>query len=88
MVNRKFKIVDESGLHARPASVVVGETSKFTCDIKLQYNERTVDMKSIIGLMSLALGYESEFEIICDGTDEAEALEGIAKALKDNGIAK
>ncbi|MFR5748553.1 MAG: HPr family phosphocarrier protein, partial [Thomasclavelia spiroformis] len=48
-----FVVSDPVGLHARPATILVNQASKFTSDIKLVYNGKEVNLKSIMGVMSL-----------------------------------
>ena len=78
-------VVDPVGLHARPATVAVNAASKFKSEVKVAYNVKTVNMKSIMGVMSLGIPTQSEITISCDGEDEEEAIkqiEGILKAQK------
>lgn len=78
-------VVDPVGLHARPATVAVNAASKFKSEVKVAYNGKTVNMKSIMGVMSLGIPTQSEITISCDGEDEEEAIkqiEGILKAQK------
>ena len=48
-----FVVSDPVGLHARPATILVNQASKFTSNIKLVYNDKEVNLKSIMGVMSL-----------------------------------
>ena len=78
-------VVDPVGLHARPATVAVNAASKFKSEVKVAYNGKTVNLKSIMGVMSLGIPTQSEITISCDGEDEEEAIkqiEGILKAQK------
>lgn len=88
MVEKQFTILDEAGIHARPAAMLVGVANKFTSDIKLVHNEKEVNLKSILGVMSLGIGLGAEFKINADGTDEQEALSELEKTLKEQGLAK
>ena len=47
----KVLVVDPVGLHARPATVAVNAASKFKCDVKVSFKERSVNMKSLLGVM-------------------------------------
>jgi len=81
----KVQVVDPVGLHARPATVAVNAASKFKCEINVSYKGRSVNMKSIMGVMSLGIPTQSEIVINCDGADEDEAIktiEGILRAQK------
>ena len=75
-------VVDPVGLHARPATVAVNAASKFKSDVKVTFKERSVNMKSIMGVMSLGIPTQSEITIICNGEDEAEAAKSIEDTLR------
>lgn len=75
-------VVDPVGLHARPATVAVNAASKFKSDVKVAYNGKTVNMKSIMGVMSLGIPTQSEITITCEGEDEEEAIKQIEDILK------
>ena len=53
MKELKVLVIDPVGLHARPATVAVNAASKFKSDVKVGFNGKTVNMKSIMGVMSL-----------------------------------
>ena len=83
----KVLVVDPVGLHARPATTVVSAANRFsTGDVVLSYKGREVDMKSIMGVMSLAIPTQSEITISCNGEGEEEALEAIICALRTQNI--
>ncbi len=88
MEKKHFKVINEAGLHARPATVVVNEANQFASDINISYKEKTVNLKSIMGVMSLGIIQGSEIEITASGSDEKEAIEGIEKRLKSEGLAE
>ena len=75
-------VVDPVGLHARPATVAVNAASKFKSDVKITFNGKSVNMKSIMGVMSLGIPTQSEITISCDGEDEDEAIKQIEEILK------
>ena len=75
-------VEDPVGLHARPATVAVNAASKFKSEVKVAYNGKTVNMKSIMGVMSLGIPTQSEITISCDGEDEEEAIKQIEDILK------
>ena len=75
-------IIDPVGLHARPATVAVNAASKFKCEVAIAFKGREVNMKSIMGVMSLGIPTQSEITISCDGEDEEEAIKQIEDILK------
>jgi phosphocarrier protein HPr len=88
MVNKIFTIIEESGIHARPATAIVQAASKFNAEITLAYNGKTVNLKSIMGVMSLGLPNGAVIEIIADGQDEKEAMTFLQETLKKEGLAE
>ena len=79
-------VVDPVGLHARPATVAVNAASKFKSEVKVGYKGRSVNMKSIMGVMSLGIPKQSEITISCEGEDEDVAIEAIAQVLKEQKV--
>ena len=79
-------VVDPVGLHARPATVAVNAASKFKCEVNVTYKGRSVNMKSIMGVMSLGIPTQSEVVISCDGDDEDVAIETIEDVLRAQKI--
>ena len=84
----KFHIVAETGIHARPATLLVQAASKFNSDINLEYNGKSVNLKSIMGVMSLGVGQGADVTITADGDDAKEAIEAIADTMKKEGLAE
>ncbi|PWN07364.1 HPr family phosphocarrier protein [Rhodohalobacter mucosus] len=77
MITKTVKVLNESGLHARPASKLVKTASGFESDFFIKMYGYKVNGKSILGVMTLAAEYGAEMELIFDGPDEDEALEAI-----------
>ncbi|MBF7017428.1 phosphocarrier protein HPr [Staphylococcus durrellii] len=86
MEQKSYVIIDETGIHARPATMLVQTASKFDSDIQLEYNSKKVNLKSIMGVMSLGVGKDAEITIYVDGSDEAEAIEAITDVLSKEGL--
>ena len=82
----KVVVIDPVGLHARPATVAVNAASKFKSDVKVTFKERSVNMKSIMGVMSLGIPTQSEITISCEGEDEDTAIETIETILKEQKV--
>lgn len=87
MKDVKVLVIDPVGLHARPATVAVNAASKFKSDVKVEFNGRAVNMKSIMGVMSLGIPTQSEIRIICEGEDEDTAITQIEQILVDQKVA-
>lgn len=86
MVEKTFTITDPAGMHARPASALVGSLSKFQSDITMEFKDKKVNLKSILGVMSLGVPSGSTVQIAADGADEAEAMATIERVLNEQGI--
>ncbi|MGM9971012.1 MAG: phosphocarrier protein HPr [Anaeroplasmataceae bacterium] len=88
MVSKKFKVTAESGIHARPATILVNEAVKFKCNIDLALETKVVNLKSIMGVMSLGIYNGEVITITCDGEDEAQAINGLTDAFFDMKLGK
>jgi len=71
----------DNGLKARHIALLVQEASKYESTIYIQFGERRVNAKSIMGMMTLGMDLGEEMEISADGVDEQDALEGIVGFL-------
>lgn len=67
-------VIDPVGLHARPATVAVNAASKFNSDINVAFKGREVNMKSIMGVMSLGIPTQSEITISCSGDEDRKSV--------------
>ncbi len=85
MKQKTVVIQNETGLHARPASLLVEEAESYEAQVQLIYGEQEVNAKSIMGVMSLGIDQSEEIIIAADGEDEAEAVTGLVN-LVENGF--
>lgn len=83
----KLTIKDPVGLHARPASILVQEATKFESDITISGNGKDANLKSIMSVMSLGVRTGEEITITAKGADEADALAAIEAAAKTAELA-
>ncbi len=85
MTEQTMTITAADGVHARPATSLVQVAGKFQSDVNLEYNGKAVNMKSIMGVMSLGIPKGAEIKFTAEGSDEAEAVEAVvAKAKEEN----
>ncbi len=82
MVRKKVVVKNESGLHARPASVLVKVASGFESEFTIKMYGYHVNGKSILGVMTLAAEFGSEMELILEGSDEEKALDTIVELFE------
>jgi len=78
VIAREVPIVNPLGLHARAAARFVKLAGGFRSQIKVMHRTRTVDGKSILGLLLLAAARGSTITVTADGPDETSALEALA----------
>ena len=78
MIAREVTIVNALGLHARAAARFVHLASRFTSQIRVSRGSRTMDGKSILGLLLLSAGRGTTIEISAEGPDEAQAIDALA----------
>ncbi|KGX86217.1 HPr family phosphocarrier protein [Pontibacillus litoralis] len=74
MLEKAVTVTLKTGLQARPAALFVQEANRFTSDVFLEKDGKKVNAKSIMGLMSLAVGPGEEIAIQVEGHDQEEAL--------------
>ena len=78
MIEKTVKIVNNAGLHTRPAATIVKLASKYKCDFFISKDGLNINGKSIIGVMTLAAEMGSELLLTFEGSDEKEASEEIS----------
>ena len=74
MVSKQVTVVNETGLHARPAANFTKLASLQKCAVYLKKEDKKINAKSILGILSLGISKGSVIEIITDGDDEKIAL--------------
>ena len=85
MVSRDVTIKNNVGLHARPATFFIQKANSFRSSIWVEREDRRINAKSLLGVLSLGIVKGMTITIIADGQDETEAVEGLA-ALIDTGF--
>ena len=84
MIRKPITIGITNGLEARPIALLVQVASQYTSNIYLESEERKVNAKSIMGMMSLGLDAGEKVTVSVDGVDEEEAMKGIEEYLSKN----
>lgn len=87
MSTKTFTVTADTGIHARPATLLVQAASKYASDINLEFNNKKVNLKSIMGVMSLGIGKGAQIVISAEGSDEESALQAIETLLQNEGLA-
>jgi len=87
-MEKQFTVTAETGIHARPATLLVQTASRYSSDIQLEYKDKKVNLKSIMGVMSLGIGKGANITISVDGNDAEEAMAGIEELFTKEGLAE
>ena len=85
MISREVTITNTIGLHARPATFFIQKANAYKCSVWVEKEDRKVNAKSLLGVLSLGIAQGMTIKLIADGSDEAEALDGL-QALIDTGF--
>ncbi len=83
MIEKTFLIINKLGLHARASAKFVTTASEFESEIQVSRNDRTVNGKSIMGMMMLAAAKGTEIIVTADGDDAEQALKEIEQLIND-----
>jgi phosphotransferase system HPr (HPr) family protein len=85
LIRQRLTIRNRLGMHARAAARFVHAASAFRAKITVSRSEKTMDGKSILGLLLLAAAFGAEIEVAAEGVDEAAAVEALS-SLVENGF--
>lgn len=85
MVSKKVVVINPEGLHLKPAACFCKEALKFKSLITFTFDGTTANAKSVLSVLGACVRSGDEIEIVCDGEDEAEALEAMCRAV-ENGL--
>jgi phosphocarrier protein len=87
MFVKDVTVQNQVGLHARPATFFIQKANEYKATIWVEKEERRVNAKSLLGVLSLGIIGGTSIKIIADGADENEAVEGLAE-LVESGFAE
>jgi phosphocarrier protein HPr len=82
MIEKLLTVKNRAGIHARPAAIIAQTANKFVSDISLIRDDVTVNAKSIMGVITMAAGYNTTLRIQADGPDEKDAVSSIEKLFE------
>jgi phosphotransferase system HPr (HPr) family protein len=82
MIQKTVTINRNEGLYAQPVNQLVQNASRFNADIFLTYKVRKVNVKSVLGVLSLAIPKQAEIILEASGDDEREALTAVINTLE------
>ncbi len=78
MIKKTITVNCANGLDARPIALLVQQASQYTSQVHIQLDEKKINAKSIMGMMSLSLVDGEQLDIVTNGDDEETAAEGLA----------
>lgn len=84
MKEQTFTITADTGVHARPATLLVNKAGQYESEVEVSYNDKKVNLKSIMGVMSLGIPKGAEIVVTATGGDEEDALNGVAEVIKEH----
>ncbi|MBO6307935.1 MAG: HPr family phosphocarrier protein [Oribacterium sp.] len=87
MYVKDVMVQNQVGLHARPATFFIQKANEFKSSIWIEKEERRVNAKSLLGILSLGIVGGTSIRIIADGSDEQDAVNGLIE-LVDSGFAE
>lgn len=85
MITREVTITNTIGLHARPATFFIQKANAYKSSVWVEKEDRKVNAKSLLGVLSLGIAQGMTIKLIADGADEADALDGL-EALVNTGF--
>ena len=87
MISRDVTITNTVGLHARPATFFIQKANSYKSSIWIEKNDRKVNAKSLLGVLSLGIAKGMTVTILADGQDEEAAIDGLEKLI-NSGFAE
>ena len=84
MVTKEVTVTNSVGLHARPATFFIQKANSYKSSIWVEKDERRVNAKSLLGVLSLGIVKGTTITLIADGSDEKEAVAALAELVENN----
>ena len=83
MTSKSVTVRNIVGLHARPATFFIQKANEFKCSIWIEKEDRRINAKSLLGVLSLGITKDTQINIIADGADEAFAVEQLSDLIEN-----
>ncbi|MEE1166605.1 MAG: HPr family phosphocarrier protein [Treponema sp.] len=77
MIEKMLTVKNRAGIHARPAAIIAQTANKFECEVSISRDDTTVNAKSIMGVITMAAGYNTVLKLTTEGPDEQQAANEI-----------
>lgn len=82
MTEKFLTVQNRAGIHARPAALIAQTANKFSSEVTLEKDSALVNAKSIMGVITMAAGYNTQLVLRAEGPDEKEAAEAVAQLFE------
>lgn len=82
MISREVKIINSVGLHARPATYFIQKANTYDSTVWIEREDRRVNAKSLLGVLSLGIIKDMTVTLLADGTDENDAVAGLIELIE------
>jgi phosphocarrier protein HPr len=79
VVQRTVVVSGSEGIHARPAAEIVRTTNQYKCDVRIRCGSQTVDAKSVLSIMKLAIRPGTQIEVEAEGDDAGAAVDALTR---------
>ena len=86
MYSKEVQVTNQVGLYARPATFFIQKANEFKSSIWVEKEERRVNAKSLLGVLSLGIVKGTTITLIADGSDEKEAVAALVELVQDNFV--
>ena len=86
MAEKTYTISNEQGLQAQQVTLLVNTANKFASEVSLEYKAKKVNLKSIMGVMSLGVTQGSDIKVIATGEDAESVILALTETLKENNL--
>ena len=84
MVKHDVTITNNIGLHARPATFFIQKANSYKASIWLEKDDRKVNAKSLLGVLSMGIAKGMTVTLVAEGTDEVAAIEGLVELVQNS----
>ncbi len=86
MLSKTVKVTNPVGLHARPATYFTEQANEYKSSVSVEKDDRRVNAKSLLGILSLGITKDTEIQLIANGPDEIEAIDGLVALIQSNFV--
>ena len=81
MISKEVTVLNSVGLHARPATYFIQKANSYQSSLWVECGDRRANAKSLLGILSLGITKGTRINIVADGADEADAIEGLSNLI-------